>query len=62
MVHTIRDFGPSTCAGWRRIAIPGPMGFWVYIVGTLLGGPIGAATNDLLVSKAVNRWKIKPLQ
>ena len=65
-MNPARDFGPrliAACAGWGRIAIPGPRsGFWVYIVGPLLGGPIGAATNDLVVSKAVKRWKIKPLQ
>jgi glycerol uptake facilitator protein len=40
-----RDFGPRIAAfllGWGPIAIPGPEGgFWVYIVGPLIGGPIG---------------------
>ena len=41
-----RDFGPRLVAfalGWGRVAIPGPDGgFWVYIVGPLIGGPLGA--------------------
>ena len=40
-----RDFGPRLVAfvlGWGRIAIPGPDGgFWVYVVGPLIGGPLG---------------------
>ncbi len=40
-----RDFGPRLVAfvlGWGKVAIPGPDGgFWVYIVGPLIGGPLG---------------------
>jgi glycerol uptake facilitator protein len=40
-----RDFGPrlvALLAGYGQIALPGPQaGFWVYIVGPLLGGPLG---------------------
>lgn len=40
-----RDLGPRLVAlalGWGSIALPGPEnGFWVYIVGPLIGGPLG---------------------
>ena len=40
-----RDFGPRLVAfvlGWGAVAIPGPDGgFWAYIVGPLVGGPLG---------------------
>lgn len=46
-----RDFGPRLVAyalGWGAIAIPGPeSGFWVYIVGPLVGGPAGGALWQL---------------
>lgn len=48
-----RDFGPrlvAFLAGWEGIAIPGPSsGFWVYIAGPLVGGPVGAAIYEFLV-------------
>ena len=48
-----RDFGPRIVAffaGWGSIAIPGPQnGFWVYIVGPMIGAPIGAAVHELLI-------------
>ena len=51
-----RDFGPrivAFLAGWGEIAIPGPSsGFWAYIVGPLIGGPVGAALYDLLLRPA----------
>ena len=51
-----RDFGPrlvSFFAGWGEVAIPGPSGgFWAYIVGPLVGGPIGAAVYEFLVRPA----------
>ena len=40
-----RDLGPRLVAlalGWGSVALPGPeAGFWVYIVGPLIGGPLG---------------------
>lgn len=47
-----RDFGPRLVAftlGWGTVAIPGPDGgFWVYVVGPLVGGPIGGFVSRLL--------------
>ena len=51
-----RDFGPrlvSYFAGWGEVAIPGPSGgFWAYIVGPMVGGPIGAAVYEFLIRPA----------
>ena len=48
-----RDFGPrivAALAGWGEIAIPGPEGgFWVYILGPLVGAPIGALIYKLVI-------------
>lgn len=50
-----RDFGPRLVAfalGWGPIAIPGPAGgFWVYIVGPLVGGPLGGWVWQLIGSE-----------
>lgn len=52
-----RDFGPRLVAffaGWGEVAIPGPAGgFWAYIVGPLIGGPIGAAVYEFLLRPAL---------
>ena len=51
-----RDFGPRLAAvifGWGSIAIPGPRSiFWIYIVGPLIGAPIGAAFHDLVFARS----------
>jgi MIP family channel proteins len=45
-LNPARDFGPriaALLAGYGSIAVPGPQGgFWVYVVGPLIGGPLGA--------------------
>ena len=51
--NPVRDFGPRIVgffAGWGSIAIPGVSGgFWAYIVGPLVGAPIGAAVHEILL-------------
>ena len=48
-----RDLGPrlvALLAGYGAIAIPGPQGgFWVYLVGPLIGGPLGGLLYDRAV-------------
>jgi glycerol uptake facilitator protein len=54
-----RDFGPrlvALLAGFGTIAIPGPQGgFWIYIVGPLLGGLIGGLVYERLVHPLLPR-------
>ena len=54
-----RDFGPRVVAyfaGWGSIAIPGPSGgFWIYILGPLIGAPVGAAVHHFLLRPALGR-------
>ena len=54
-----RDFGPRLVAffaGWGEVAIPGPSGgFWAYIVGPIIGGPLGAAVYEFLLRPALPR-------
>ena len=51
--NPVRDFGPRIVgffAGWGSVAIPGVTGgFWAYIVGPLVGAPIGAAVHEFLL-------------
>ncbi len=59
-----RDFGPriiSWVAGWGEIAIPGPEGgFWIYILGPLVGAPIGALIFKLLIEPGLPGAKSEP--
>ena len=52
-----RDLGPrlvAFMAGWDSIALPGPSsGFWVYLAGPLVGGPLGAAVYEAFLRKAL---------
>ena len=52
-----RDFGPRLVAffaGWGEMAIPGPSrGFWAYIAGPMIGGPLGAAVYEYLIRPAL---------
>ncbi len=54
-----RDFGRrivAFLAGWGDVAIPGPSnGLGVYIVGPMIGGPVGAAVNEYLVRPGLDR-------
>jgi glycerol uptake facilitator protein len=54
-----RDLGPrlvAFMAGWDAIAIPGPSGgFWAYIVGPLLGGPLGAAIYEYILRPGLRK-------
>ena len=56
-MNPARDFGPRLVAffaGWGSVALPGPSGgFWAYIVGPLLGAPIGAAAHEFLLKPAL---------
>ena len=50
-----RDLGPrlvAFAAGWGEVAIPGPHnGFWVYILGPLAGGLVGAAVYETTLGR-----------
>lgn len=54
-----RDFGPrlvALLAGYGSIAIPGPQGgFWIYIVGPMLGGVGGGLLYERLVGPLLPR-------
>lgn len=51
-----RDFGPrivAALAGWGEVAIPAPHnGFWVYIVGPMIGAPVGGLIRELFFETA----------
>lgn len=44
-----RDFGPrivAYAAGWDQVSF---QGWWVFVVGPIVGAPIGAAVADILL-------------
>jgi glycerol uptake facilitator protein len=55
-LNPARDLGPrlfALLAGWGSIALPGPDGiWWAYVVGPLVGGPLGAGLYNLLIRSA----------
>lgn len=55
-LNPARDLGPrlfALLAGWGTVALPGPNGiWWAYVVGPLLGGPVGATLYDRLLRAA----------
>lgn len=61
-LNPARDFGPrlfATMAGWGRVAIPGPRnGSWVYIVGPIIGGPLGGILYDWVVARMAKRKNV----
>ena len=61
-----RDFGPrivAWVAGWGEIAIPGTEGgFWVYILGPLVGAPLGALLFKLVIEPGLPGGKPEPVQ
>jgi len=54
-----RDFGPrlvAVLAGYGSVAIPGPQGgFWIYIVGPMLGAIVGAWLYERLIGPLLPR-------
>jgi MIP family channel proteins len=54
-----RDFGPrlvALLAGFGAVAIPGPRdGFWIYIVGPMLGAVVGGALYERLIGPLLPR-------
>ena len=54
-----RDFGPrlvALLAGYGTIAIPGPQGgFWIYIVGPMIGAVAGGALHKFVIGPLLPR-------
>jgi glycerol uptake facilitator protein len=54
-LNPARDLGPrlfALFAGWGSMALPGPDDiWWAYVVGPLLGGPLGASLYDLVIRR-----------
>jgi glycerol uptake facilitator-like aquaporin len=58
-----RDFGPrfiAWIAGWGKTAIPGPRNdFWVYIIGPMIGAPLGGFLYDKTLAKGLPEMIVK---
>eukprot|EP00008_Paramoeba_atlantica_P004892 CAMPEP_0201475146 /NCGR_PEP_ID=MMETSP0151_2-20130828/596_1 /ASSEMBLY_ACC=CAM_ASM_000257 /TAXON_ID=200890 /ORGANISM="Paramoeba atlantica, Strain 621/1 / CCAP 1560/9" /LENGTH=413 /DNA_ID=CAMNT_0047855161 /DNA_START=48 /DNA_END=1289 /DNA_ORIENTATION=- len=56
-MNPARDFGPRIAAlafGWGSVAVPGPLnGFWVYIIGPIIGAIVACILNDHLLPRHV---------
>mmetsp|Transcript_32698 Transcript_32698/g.128495 ORF Transcript_32698/g.128495 Transcript_32698/m.128495 type:complete len:251 (+) Transcript_32698:679-1431(+) len=56
-----RDLGPriiAAIAGYGTMAIPGPRnGFWAYIVGPLIGAPLGALVYDVILARGLRKYE-----
>jgi len=62
-INPARDFGPRIVAyfaGWKHIAIPGPMGgfFLVYILSPLIGGAVSAFLFRFIIEPLMSNKEI----
>jgi len=62
-MNPARDLGPrivAAIAGWGKVALPGPRNeFWLYVVGPMIGGPIGGAIFEFVVGRGLRPNLVK---